>query len=53
MNNPAALAALPMVETLADLRGAFLMLKAHDIVMKRSRRELRKLGVKTDDLPIF
>jgi hypothetical protein len=43
-----ALAALPTGDTLADLSHAFLMLKAVDIAMKRNKRELRKLGVRTD-----
>jgi hypothetical protein len=53
LDDVAALAALPTGDTLAELRGAFLLLKAYDIARKQNRRELRKLGVKTDDLPIF
>jgi hypothetical protein len=50
-DNPAALAALPTGDTLADLRASLLAMRALSILMKRNRRELKKLGVDTSDMP--
>jgi hypothetical protein len=55
IDNPAALdriaAGLDSDNPAGSITGLLLLMKAHDILLKRNRRELRKLGVDTSDIP--